>query len=152
MKPSLSQRKAINNQHLVLLIFLCYTISFSLLIPAFPKLLLTLTNGEAGRSSLIYGIVGSLRYFLEFFSSQYFGVLSDHIGRKPILLLALASVFIEYTLLTIYPTIFSIFISKIISGTFDVTVTISHAIMTDLAHHNSHSVTSYFGYVDMAYG
>jgi MFS family permease len=86
LEKALPSNLIISQSTLVLIIFLLYTLSFSLVIPAYPKLLLNLNHDNSATASLTYGMVSSLRYLLEFFSNQYLGLLSDRIGRKPILI------------------------------------------------------------------
>lgn len=145
------RRKNLTNK-VLLVVFLAYTIAFSILIPVYPKLLLSLTKDRSGESSMIYGVASSLRHFFEFFSSQYLGWKSDCIGRKPVLIYALCGVFFEFLLIAAYPSIFSIVISKAIAGIFDVTVIISHAIIIDIAHRNNDSVTQQFGVLGAVLG
>lgn len=145
------RRKNLTNK-VLLIIFLCYTVAFSMLIPVYPKLLLSLTKDRSGESSMIYGLASSLRHFFEFFSSQYLGWKSDMIGRKPVLLFALSGVFFEFLLLAAYPSIISVLLSKVISGVFDVTMIIAHAIVIDIATHNNESVTQQFGVLGAVLG
>ena len=54
----------------VLFTFFLYSLAFTLVIPAFPSLLLRINNGRSDRASTMYGLASCIRYFLEFFSSS----------------------------------------------------------------------------------
>jgi len=172
----------------VLVVYFLYAISFTLVVPAFPSLLLKasedqytkdasiistsssftnttlLTNTtliykdesidilstssrvRAGaRASLLYGVASFMKYFLEFFSSPLLGNLSDSYGRKIILLLSLFAFCFEFLILSLYPSVLSVFITRGISGLLDNTTSNIHAIVTDIAQYNNESVTKTFG-------
>jgi hypothetical protein len=99
-----------------LMCFWLYAISYTLVIPAFPSLLLEVTHGESDLASVYYGTASCLRYMLEFFSSPYLGNLSDSIGRKKILILSLLTMCLEFLLLALYPSVGTIFVVSVISG------------------------------------
>jgi MFS family permease len=176
------------NVFVVLVVYFLYAISFTLVVPAFPSLLLKasedqytkdasiistsssftnttlLTNTtliykdesidilstssrvRAGaRASLLYGVASFMKYFLEFFSSPLLGNLSDSYGRKIILLLSLFAFCFEFLILSLYPSVLSVFITRGISGLLDNTTSNIHAIVTDIAQYNNESVTKTFG-------
>lgn len=86
-----------------------------------------------------------MRYFLEFFTSQYLGRLSDIIGRKPVLSRSLLGVFFEFLVVAIYPCLATVILSKILSGVFDAVGSISNAIAADIAYKNKTAVSDQFG-------
>ena len=47
--------------------------------------------------------------------------------------------------MALYPSIISIIVSKVVSGVCDVTFTVCHAIVADIASRNDESVTAHFG-------
>jgi len=155
-EEEVNKRTPPERSHWVLFgIIFFYTMAFSFVIPAYPVLLLQLTGNNTSQASMIMGGLSALRYFLEFFSSQYFGRVSDKVGRKPVLLLALNSVVLEFFVVAIYPSLTTVIIAKILSGLFDCTSGLSNAIITDLARHVGRTtVANLFGqlYAVMGFG
>ena len=102
----------------ILLIFCLYSIAFTMVFPAFPTLLLNFTGDDSSLASEYFGTATCLKYFLEFFASPCFGTLSDRIGRRPILLFSLFIMAVEFLLLAFSPSLYMIFITRAMSGTF----------------------------------
>jgi len=100
----------------ILLIFCLYSISFTMVFPAFPTLLLNFTGDDSSLASEYFGTATCLKYFLEFFASPCFGALSDKVGRRPILLFSLFIMTIEFLLLAFFPSLYMIFITRAMSG------------------------------------
>lgn len=127
------------------LLYIVYGISYSLLIPALPGLTLRLTEGDTGRSSMLYGTATSIRYALEFFSAPVLGSMADVKGRKFVFVLAFAVCACELLLLTFYPSIQMIFVTRAMSGLGDAGVASAYAMVTDIAMHNRDIVTQQYG-------
>ena len=130
----------------VLLTFWLYALAITLVIPAFPSLLLEVTHGSSEKASRYYGAASSLRYFLEFFSSPYLGNLSDSYGRKNILLMSLCIMALELFILGAFPSVFAIFAMSVLSGLGNAAMTMGYAIVTDIAHIKNEPVTNNFAY------
>lgn len=135
-----------------LLCFWLYAISYTLVIPAFPALLLEITGGKSSASSTYYGLASCIRYILEFFSSPFLGNLSDSIGRKRILMISLLTMCVEFFLLAAFPYIWTVFVVSIISGLGNAATSMGYAIVTDIAHSASKPVTNNFGYFAAIFG
>jgi DHA1 family tetracycline resistance protein-like MFS transporter len=129
----------------ILLLHILYGISFSLLIPALPALALQLTDGDAVRASMVYGFATSIRYFLEFFSSPILGTLGDIKGRKIIYCASFLINSVEFLLLCFFPSIVTIFITRILSGMFDGGIAIAYTMITDIAIYNNDIISQQFG-------
>ena len=132
--------------------FWLYAISYTLVIPAFPSLLLEVTGGNSGLASTYYGFASSIRYTLEFFSSPFLGNLSDSLGRKKILMISLAAMCIEFFLLAIFPSIGTVFVVSVISGLGNAAMAMGYAIVTDIALAADEPVTNNFGYFAAVFG
>lgn len=135
-----------------LIVFWLYCSSFSLCLPAFPSLLLSINHGDSSLASYYYGLTSCLRFFLEFFSNSFLGNLSDSYGRKPILILSFISVIIEYLSLAIVPSITTIFLVNIITGLGNCSITMGYCYVSDIAYHNKESMTNNFGKFSAVFG
>ena len=136
----------------VLVTFFLYSLAFTLVIPAFPSLLLRINHGRSDRASTMYGAASCIRYFLEFFSSPFLGNLSDSYGRKKILIMSLAIMSLELLAMGIFPSIITIFVMSCLSGLGNAAMAMGYAIVTDIAHQKNESVTNNFGYFSAVFG
>jgi DHA1 family tetracycline resistance protein-like MFS transporter len=136
----------------ILLLYILYGMSFSLLIPALPALSLQLVNDNPVNSTMIFGTATSVRYFLEFFSAPVLGNLADSKGRKYIFALGFFVSSIEFFLLCFYPSIMMIFITRAMSGLLDAGVATAYAMVTDIAIYNNDIVSQQFGLLAAMFG
>ena len=131
---------------------LLYCISFAMAMPAFPISLLKATGEKTDVSSAYYGVATSLRFFIEFFAAPILGAISDARGRRAVFIVSLGTVTVEFFLLAAWPSITSVFISRILSGCLDATIPMSYAGMIDLAKRNEENVTDQFGKLGAVFG
>eukprot|EP01040_Poterioochromonas_malhamensis_P007001 gene7001-7558_t len=129
----------------LLLLYILYGISFSILIPALPGLTLRLMSGDAAKSSMLYGTATSIRYFLEFFSAPILGNVADIKGRKIVFILAFVVCAIEFFLLAFFPSVTMIYVTRAMSGLGDAGVATAYAMITDIAVYNNDIVSQQFG-------
>lgn len=136
----------------ILTVFCLYSIALTMIFPALPTLLLKLTQDDASRASEIYGTATFLKFALEFFSASLLGGMSDRLGRKPILLLSLTIISIEFVLLACFPSLTMLYVTRALSGAGDATVAVTYATISDIAYLNDDFVTREFGRVGAAFG
>jgi len=136
----------------VLLIFMVYAITQCITIPAVPNLMLEITHGSSSQSSIYIGTSSFLRYVLQFFSSPILGTLADLYGRKNLMVLSLAVCVLEFFVLGLYPSIFMLFISRILSGVGDATTLLTYIIVTDVCKQRGDNITQKFGLIGAMFG
>jgi len=84
-------------------------------------------------SVLFGGLLGSLFSFLQFVASPLIGGLSDHFGRRPLLLLSTTGVALSYAL-WVNASTFSLFVlARIVGGLSKGNVSLATAIITDVS-------------------
>ena len=74
-------------------------IGFSLIIPVMPALLIDLTGETVDRVALYSGWLGFVYALMQFVFAPVLGNLSDHFGRRPVLLIAILAVAADYVLM-----------------------------------------------------
>jgi DHA1 family tetracycline resistance protein-like MFS transporter len=129
----------------ICLLFIIYGLSFTILIPALPSLILKLTNHNSTKSSVIYGLANFVRYILEFFVAPVLGSIADAKGRRPVFILAFMICAVEFAMLAYFPSIPMIFITRAMSGLFDAGIPTAFAIVTDIAVYRNDSVSQQYG-------
>lgn len=138
----------------ILAIFFLYSISFTIVVPVFPKLLEVLCSGNAREVSRQYGFITSLKYGLEFVSAPTLGAVSDlpSVGRRRILALSLSSICFELLIISLYPSLLFIYLATFFRGLLDHTQTMIYTVAADIAAANGEPVTKPFGYLGGVFG
>lgn len=87
-----------------------------LIIPVMPSLLEGLTGRGVDRAAEIGGWLLFAYAAMQFLFAPVIGGLSDRFGRRPVLLVTLAALGIDYALMAWAPTLAWLFIGRLISG------------------------------------
>jgi DHA1 family tetracycline resistance protein-like MFS transporter len=92
------------------------TISLGVIIPVFPLLVKTLTGkGDAGGAQIL-GVFAAMWALMQLTFAPIFGNLSDRFGRRPVLLVAMFGLAIDYVIMALAPNIGWLFVGRMISG------------------------------------
>jgi DHA1 family tetracycline resistance protein-like MFS transporter len=126
-------------------LYIFYNIAFTMTIPALPALMLHLTNDDSSRSSYLYGLSAFVRYIIEFFCAPMLGSMEDLYGRKIMLFLSFVICSMEFILLSFFPSIPMIFLTRAMAGSLDSALPTCYTIVTDIAVYNRDNVTRKFG-------
>ena len=125
-------------------------IGFGIIIPVLPKLIQNLIHGTLSQAS-IYGGWLILAYALtQFICSPIIGNLSDKFGRRPVLLCSLFGFGIDYLFLAFAPSIFWLFIGRIIAGFTGASITTASAYIADISTPEKRAQN--FGMIGAAFG
>ena len=125
-------------------------IGFGIIIPVMPDLIQELTGTDISVSSAYGG--GLLIAFasMQFFFSPVLGEISDKFGRRPVLLLALVGLSIDYLLHAFAPTITWLFIGRILAGICGASFTVASAYIADIS--STEDKAKNFGLIGAAFG
>ena len=125
-------------------------IGFGLIIPVIPALIKSLTGGDITVAAK-YGSWLSFSYaIMMFFFSPIVGGLSDRYGRRPVLLLALLGLGLDYLFQAFSPTITLLFIGRIIAGVTGASFTTASAYIADISEPEKRAQN--FGMIGVAFG
>jgi len=134
----------------ILVTVLIDAISFGIIIPVFPKLIMSMENCDESRAAVIGGWLMFWFAIMQFFLSPVLGSLSDRYGRRPVLLLSLFGFGLDYILLTFAPTLGWLFAGRIIAGVMGASYTTATAYIADIS--TSETRTKYYGMLGAAFG
>jgi DHA1 family tetracycline resistance protein-like MFS transporter len=92
------------------------TLAFGVMAPVLPKLLVTLEGGDTAAAATTLGIFGTVWALMQFLASPVQGALSDRFGRRPVILISLTGLGLDYVLMALAPNITWLFIGRVLSG------------------------------------
>ena len=134
----------------ILVTILIDTIGFGMIAPVMPALIREMT-GEGFAEAARYG--GSLMFLfaaVQFIAAPILGNLSDRFGRRPVLLISLAALGIDYIVIALAPTIFWLFVGRFISAVASATFATANAYIADVSPREDRA--KHFGYLSAAWG
>jgi len=106
-------------------------IGIGLIFPILPRLLEEVTH-NANIAPYI-GIMTALYAVMQFVFAPVLGVLSDNLGRRPVLLISLAGASINYVLMAFSPHLWMLFLGRAIAGLTSANVSVAAAYITDIS-------------------
>jgi MFS transporter, DHA1 family, tetracycline resistance protein len=125
-------------------------IGLGLIIPVFPQLIEELIQGNISEASQWAGLLTFAYAIMQFICAPIIGNLSDKYGRRPVLLLSLFGFGIDYIFLSLAPTIWWLFVGRLIAGLFGASFTTATAYIADISTPENRSKN--FGMIGAAFG
>jgi DHA1 family tetracycline resistance protein-like MFS transporter len=125
-------------------------IALGIIIPVLPELILRFLGGSASRAAAWLGIFGTVFALMQFIFSPVLGVLSDRVGRRPVILLSNVGLGLDYLVMAMAPTIGWLFLGRIISGITAASITTAMAYISDVVVPEKRAGA--FGMIGAAFG
>src|SRR5258707_15817003 len=91
-------------------------LAFGMIIPVLPMLVQNFVGGNAARAAQIYGVFGTGWALMQFIFSPVQGSLSDHFGRRPVILISCAGLGLDFILMSLSPNLWWLLVDRVISG------------------------------------
>ncbi len=124
---------------------------FGVIIPVMPKLIEDLLGTQDVSKASQYGGWLTFAYaFMQFLFAPILGNLSDKYGRRPVLLFSLFGFGIDYIFLSFAPTIWWLFVGRIIAGITGASFTTASAYIADISTPENRAQN--FGMIGAAFG
>lgn len=108
------------------------TIGLGIIIPVAPKLIMELTGAPLSTASEYGGWLGFVYALMLFACSPLIGNLSDRFGRRPVLIVSLLALGVDYAITGWAPTIWWLFIGRFLSGAAGAAYTTANAYIADV--------------------
>lgn len=119
-------------------------------LPVPPRLIEEFEGGDVSRASYIYGLLAAAYSLVQFLLAPLLGALSDRFGRRPVILLALVGMGINYMLLAFAPTLALFAVGRMIAAAFGATFTAAGAYLADITPPEKRAQS--FGLIGAAFG
>ena len=114
-----------------------------LIIPVLPSLIQSLDGGTVARAAEIGGWLLFSYAIMQFLFAPIIGGLSDRFGRRPVLLITLFLLGLDYAIMAWAPTLEWLFLGRIIAGVMGASWTAANSCVADIA--SSKDKAKYFG-------
>jgi MFS transporter, DHA1 family, tetracycline resistance protein len=125
-------------------------LSFGIVIPILPRLIMTLIHGGPARAAAYVGAFSALWAFMQFVFQPIMGGLSDRFGRRPVLLISMFGQAIDYMIMALAPTIAWLFVGRALAGLTASTFSTANAYIADITPPEQRAAK--FGVLSIAFG
>lgn len=141
------------NKKALLFIFVTLLVDctgIGIIIPVVPTLIQQLTGGSVSDAATYGGWLTFAYAIMQFVFSPILGGLSDRYGRRPVLLISLLGLGIDYLFLFFAPDLWWLFVGRIIAGVCGASFTTASAYIADISTNENRAQN--FGMVGAAFG
>ena len=125
-------------------------LGLGIIIPVLPELVQELIGGSESEASLYVGIIGAMYALMQFLFAPVLGALSDHYGRRPILLASLFGLGIDFIIQGFAPNIAWLFVGRLLAGILGASITTANAYIADVSNDDTRARN--FGFIGMMFG
>ena len=106
-------------------------VSIGLIIPVLPALVGGVTGSQTDQA-FWYGVVTFAFGFANFFASPILGALSDHYGRRPVLLIGFCGLALSFLLTALATALWMLIAIRLVSGAMQANMSVSNAYVADI--------------------
>lgn len=125
-------------------------IGMGIIIPVMPDLIKELTGEGLSKSSFYNGQLLFAYATMQFLFSPLLGALSDRYGRRPVLLLSLLGLGLDYIFQAVAPSILWLFVGRVLAGISGASFTTATAYISDISPVEKKAQN--FGLIGVAFG
>lgn len=125
-------------------------LGIGIVIPVLPKLIEQFTGGNVSLAGWYGGIIGASYAVTQFLCAPIVGALSDRYGRRPILLLAMFGLGVDYIIQGLAPSLAWLFVGRVFAGMMGASFTTANAYIADISTDENRARN--FGLVGVAFG
>ncbi len=143
----------VNRKHAISFIFITLlldVIGIGIIIPVIPGLIKEITHSDISHAAKIGSWLLFSYAIMQFIFSPILGGLSDKYGRRPVLLLSLLGLGLDYIMHAVAPSIGWLVVGRIIAGIFGASFTTASAYIADVSAPDKRAQN--FGLIGAAFG
>ncbi len=121
-----------------------------LIVPVMPDLILEVQGGSLATAALWGGILSTVFAAMQFLFGPVIGNLSDRFGRRPVLLISLVVMALDYLVMAVAGVMWLLLVGRIVGGITAATHSAASAYMADISE--PHQKAARFGLIGAAFG
>jgi Arabinose efflux permease len=108
------------------------SISFGIMIPILPNLIKQFAGGDTASASEWNLVFAAAWGVMQFFSSPILGLMSDRWGRRPVLLISLLGLGVDFFFMALAPSLWWLFVGRILNGLTAASFSAANAYLADV--------------------
>ena len=143
----------VNSRHALIFVVITVAldmIGFGIIMPVLPELLMEISGEPLSGASRWGGWLMFSYALLQFVAAPLLGNLSDRFGRRPVLLLSLATYAVNYLIMGFATSLVMLFVGRVLTGIGGGTYSAANALIADVSKPEERAQN--FGLTGMALG
>lgn len=137
------------------LLFILFTVTLDaigigLIFPVMPDLMEEVTGAGLGEAALWGGVLAASFAVMQFLGGPLVGNLSDRFGRRPVLLVSLAVMALDYVAMALAQTVWLLLVVRLVAGMAAATHSTANAFVADISAPDQRAKR--FGLIGAAFG
>lgn len=125
-------------------------LSLGIMIPVLPNLIKQFAGGDTAAASEWNVLFATTWGLMQFFCSPVLGMLSDRLGRRPVILISVFGLGVDYLFMAFAPTLRWLYVGRIINGMTAASFSIASAYVADVTPPDRRAKA--FGLMGSAFG
>ena len=125
-------------------------VSFGITIPILPGLIKEFAGGDTAAAAEWNMLFGAVWGVMQFIFGPILGVLSDRIGRRPVLLISFLGLAFDFLFLVFAPSLMWLFVARIVNGMTAASFSTANAYVADVTPVDQRA--RYFGFMGASFG
>ncbi len=125
-------------------------LGIGIIIPILPELVRGFAGGSTALAGRWFGVLAASYAVTQFVFSPLLGALSDRVGRRPVILISLFGLGIDYLIMGFAPTLGWLFVGRLIAGVMGASITTANAYIADVSKPENRARN--FGLIGVAFG
>jgi len=126
------------------------SISFGILIPILPSLIKQFVHGDTAAASDWNVLFSCTWGAMQFICGPILGMLSDRYGRRPVMLISIFGLFIDFLFMAFAPTLLWLFVGRVLNGLTASSFSTANAYVADITPPDKRARN--FGLLGSAFG
>ena len=107
-------------------------LSFGIMIPVLPNLIKEMTGGDTANATLWNGAFAVVWGVMQFFTGPILGMMSDRYGRRPVVLISLFGLGVDFVFMAFAPTLWWLLVGRILNGVTAASFSTANAYVADV--------------------
>jgi len=125
-------------------------VALGMIVPVLPQLVESFMHGNTAQAAEYVGLFATVWAAMQFVFSPVLGALSDRYGRRPVILLSNFGLGLDYIVMAVAPTVWWLFVGRVISGITAASFSAASAYIADVAPPEKRAAA--YGMISGAFG
>lgn len=134
----------------ILITVILDAMGIGLIVPVMPDLILELQGGTLANAALWGGVLSTSFAVMQFLFGPMLGALSDRFGRKPVLIVSLLVMSLDYLVMAVATSIWLLLLMRIVGGVTAASAATANAYIADISKPEDRAAN--FGLIGAGFG